>query len=102
MKARIQEPSSSALPRTPCSQSDSGETLADIMDILKDLMEDMKPKGGRLREKMILGKAFDRYEQHRSTLTHGTSPMLACTCHVGMHGQSDCPYHSGQFSSAND
>lgn len=46
----------SGLCLTTCSQSDSCETLADIMDILKDLMEDMKPKGGRLREKLILEK----------------------------------------------
>jgi hypothetical protein len=55
------------------------------MDILKDLMEDLKPKGGRLREKLMLEKAFERYEQHRSTLSHETSPYLgACTC---MHGR---------------
>ena len=64
----------------------AAETLADVMDILKDLYQDIKPKGGRLREKLLLQKAFERYEKHRESLTRKSSPktdqladVLHCT-----------------------
>lgn len=86
---------------TACSRSDSGETLADIMDILKDLMEDLKQKGGRLREKLMLEKAFRRYEEHRVTLSHGTSPYLgACTCLQGLADCLDCPIHGQRIGNS--